>query len=359
MAHLRPTLYLVLLSSTVRLAAADVVLDAGSGLSWRVITYPNGSSALGQPLLRGRPIDTLAVGDGIAFWRRASDYLVVDVFASNLSVNPARTIATMSGAATLPGGAATRVTVNLTLDAGSPSAALDVAFMASADVRGWQLCVKWASDGDTTDAWRAHGYPYAVNASSVSAPTLAYMGWPGFLLFRPNASVLVYYGLATSRGFTNPTDWTGATSFWMSSGGPGHQIAPQFAFGGGGLAAGETYNATLRLVVSDAGESLAAARQIVPALLALDAYAVKPLAPARPPADMLACFVNARRGTPMWVTTCNGSAYRLQNSDGYPAIYVASTPASALLDYRVFRATGDTFWRARAFTQMVRGVEGV
>lgn len=348
MAYTRAAVLLVLVVA----AAADWLLDAGSGLTWRVISYANGSAALGQPMLHGRPLDALAVGDGIAFWRRASDFLVVDVFAGAVVVDPARTYARLSGTTALPGGASTRVSVNVTLDRGSPSAAIDVGFTASADVRGWQLCVKWASDGDTADAWRAFGYPTAGNSSSVDAGTLSYMGWPGFLLSRPNASVVAWYGLSASRGFTDPTGWTGATSFWMTSGGPGHQIAPQFAFGGGGIAAGVAYNATLRLVASDAGETLAAVRDIVPALLALDGYAVQSLAPARPPADMLACFVNARRTTPEWVTTCNGSAYRLQNSPGYPAIYVSSTPASALLDYRVYRATDDAFWRARAFEQM-------
>jgi hypothetical protein len=55
--------------------------------------------------------------------------------------------------------------------------------------------------------------------------------------------------------------------------------------------------------------------QIVPRLLKVDNYAVETLEPLRPPADMLRCFINARRVTPMWRVTPNGSAYQLQASE--------------------------------------------
>ena len=58
-------------------ATADVVLDAGAGLTWRIVGVPGGAAApqyaLGQPMLRGEPLDNLVVDNGIAFWRRMSD----------------------------------------------------------------------------------------------------------------------------------------------------------------------------------------------------------------------------------------------------------------------------------------------
>jgi len=333
-----------------------ITLDAGAGMTWELFADGgNATFALGRPLLNGRALDSLPVGDGIAFWRRASDYAVVDVFATALERAADGASAVLRGGAALPDGTRTSVNVTVTLARGAPAATLAVAFSATADVApGWQLCVKWASDGDAADEWRATAYPKVANASSAAVEGLAYMGWPGFWLFRPNASLVAFFSLATSEPFSNPTDWTGATSFWFQSAprGGGHQVAPQFALGGSGFAGGRVYAATLRLLASDAGETLAAVRAIAPALLALDGYAVAPLAPVRAPADMLACFFNARRVTPMWRTTCDGSAYQLQDAKWYPDIYVSSTPMSALVDYNAFIATGDAFWRNRTMAQM-------
>ena len=73
----------------------------------------------------------------------------------------------------------------------------------------------------------------------------------------------------------------------------------------------------MRLTMSDAGDAtgdtLATVRDIVLSLLRLENCVVEPMPPLRPAVDMMVCFLNARRATPMWHTTPNGSAYQLQD----------------------------------------------
>ena len=356
------------LSLLLACGASDILLDGGGGLSWRLLALPatGHGYALGQPLLRGAPLDNLPVTDGIAFWRRMSDALVVPVNGTSVAVDASGAGATLSGAAALPsggpGGGATdtAVSVRVELDGAFPAASVTVAFSSEAGLAAgaWQLCVKWAHDGETADAWRAQGYPVAANSSRVDGARLEYMGWPGFLLFRPNASVVAWFGLSAQDDFSNPTTWSGATAFSFASAPPGggYQVAPQFWFGAGGLAPGQVCEATLRLLVSAAGEALAAVADLVPQLVRVDAYAVEAMPPIRSAADMLACFVNARRATPMWRTTPNGSAYQLQDIANF--VYLGTTPESAFFEYTLFVRSGDPLWRARAFAQMAFWLQG-
>ena len=363
-------------------AAADVVLDGGAGLKWLVMSAGPSTYALGQPFLNRQPLDNAPVDDGIAFWRRMSDELVIPVLASSITVDASGAAATLSGSATLPsggpGGGATdtAVAVRVALDGAFTAATLSVSFSSEAGVakNEWQLCVKWAHDGESADEWRAQGYPIAANASRVdnarleyvtlrhlkmrldspslrpppphpqpptpspnlpspttTTTTTSYMGWPGLLLFRPNASVVAWFGVSALEDFSNPNTWTGATAFTFSSEN-GYLVAPQFWLGAGGLDPGQVCELSLRLVVSSAGETLAAVREIVPQLARLDAYAVEPMPPIREPADMLACFVNARRVTPMWQRTPNGDAYQLHVHWAKPhsAAYRTTTTAHRL-----------------------------
>lgn len=347
--------------------AADIVLDAGSGLSWPIHTLPNTLYALGQPLLRGKPVDHAAVPDGIAFWRHQTSFLVVPVLASRAAVAGDKSSAVLEGFAALPasgnaGGTVTHTAVVVAVDllSTSPTASLSVSFHVGGNadyLEGWQLCLKWAQDGPSPDTWRAQGYPKASNESHVQADNLNYMGWPGFFLYRPNASVVAWWGLSITEEFTNPHTWTGGTSFWMDAPGGGQRnIAPQYAFGGGNITAGVWHNATTRLLFSDAGETLAAVREIVPTLLKLDKYQVETLAPDRSKADMLACFVNARRATSMWKTTPNGSAYQLQDIANF--VYLGTTPESAYFEYQLYVETKDQLWRNRSFEQMAFWLQG-
>ena len=330
------------------------VLSAGGGLTWVVEQPSPGAFALGRPLLRGAPVDNALVTNGIAYWRRKSDFLVVPVLAHSAQRGAAR--ATLTGHAALPVGGAdttivnTTVVVTLALAPGSPTASLSLGFRTESPVADWQLCLKWAADGPSADGWRAQGYPKASNSSKVTATTLSYMGWPGFLLYRPNASVVAWWGLSIAEDFTNPHTWRGNTSFWMdAAGGGAHMVAPQFAFQPGPHG-GRWHNVTTRLLFSDAGETLTAVRAIVPTLLKLDRYQIEPLAPQRPPPDMLACFINARRNSPMWRTTPAGHGYQLQDTTSF--IYLGTTTESALFEYTLYLQTNDTVWRKRAFAQM-------
>ena len=164
-------------------AAADVVLDGGAGLKWLVMSAGPSTYALGQPFLNRQPLDNAPVDDGIAFWRRMSDELVIPVLASSITVDASGAAATLSGSATLPsggpGGGATdtAVAVRVALDGAFTAATLSVSFSSEAGVakNEWQLCVKWAHDGESADEWRAQGYPIAANASRVDNARLEYV----------------------------------------------------------------------------------------------------------------------------------------------------------------------------------------
>ena len=89
-----------------------------------------GAFALGRPLLRGAPVDNAFVTNGIAYWRRKSDFRVVPVLAHSAQRGAARV--TLTGHAALPVGGATivntTVVVTVALAPGSPTASLSVGF---------------------------------------------------------------------------------------------------------------------------------------------------------------------------------------------------------------------------------------
>ena len=349
----------------------DILLDAGGGLSWRLVPSIDNSSvyALGQPLLHESPLDSpsLILNDGIAFWRRSSDFLVVKVVATTVVLDINSTGATLSGSVTLPGASPTgddadaSVSLHIWLDSISPAASIGVAFSSESGIKEseWQLCVKWAHDGETSDEWRLQGYPLAGNSTVIQSTTkLEYMGWPGFLLVRPNSSTIAYFGVSSLDDYQNPNTWTGETMFGFqsSSAGNGYQISPQFLFGFNGALPGQVYETTLRLIASSAGETMKAIHDIVPTLIRIDGYSVEPMPQIRDPEDMLACFLNARRITPMWKSTPNGNAYQLQDIANF--IYLGTTPESAYFEYLIFIATKDHFWRNRTFDQMNFWLQG-
>jgi len=277
----------------------------------------------------------------------------VDVEASGAA-------ATLSGSSLLPGNVSASVSLRLVLEPSAPSAALSVSFSVSSPLpEGWNLCLKFSQDGQQAP-WTASGYPLAGNSSAVAAKNLNYMGWPGFWLLRPDASTVAYFSLSLADDFSNPTTWRGSTGFQMQSVQGGHSVAPQFWLGGGALAAGEVYEAGLRLTLSAAGaatgDTLAAVRDIVPALLQLEGYAVEPMPPLRSSEDMQACFCNARAVTPMWRTTPDGSAYQLQDIASF--IYLGTTPESAYFEYQLYLSTRNPLWRNRTFEQMAFWLKG-
>ena len=332
-------------------------IDSGAGLQWRFVSRSPGSWALGQPILNGSGPIEQPVDDAIAYWRRESDELVVPVLASALTIEEGNKSALLSGSAQLSSSITGSVSLRISLEAGAPAAHMQLAFSTSTATSGWQLCVKWMHDGPA-DAWRAQGYPIAGNSTRIDGAKLQYMGFPGFLLYRPNASnrALAYWGLAVGDDYSNPSTWTGATQFTFHGveSGDGWMVAPQFLFGGGGTGALVVYEATMQLVFARAStiaaDTLAAVREIVPSLLRLNSYAVEPMPSIRSTNDSLACFVNARRMTPMWKNTPAGAAYQLQDIASF--IYLGTTPESAFFEYTLWQRTNETLWRTRALSQM-------
>jgi len=343
--------------------AQTITLTANTSLTWTLQPLPNTTPelyGLGLPLFNGKAFG-LPLTDGFVFWRRISDALVVPVAASSLELDASGAAATLSGSALLPGNVTGSVALRLSLEASAPSASLALSFSVSQPLTGWNLCIKFSHDGVQLP-WRASAYPIAGNSSIVNAGTLHYMGWPGVWLTRPDASLAAFFSLSLGDDFSNPLKWTGSTGFQMQSSedGVGASVAPQFWLAGGALAPGEVYEAGLRLMLSDAGavtgDTLAAVREIAPALLRLENYAVEPMPPLRAPGDILACFCNARRITSMWHSTPDGSAYQLQDIAEF--IYLGTTPESAYFEYQLYLDTGDELWRNRTFEQMAFWLKG-
>lgn len=273
------TIVLLALACASSCHAGNILLDGGVGLQWLILEANGSQYALGQPLLNHTPVDS-AVDDGIAFWRRESDFLVVPVLAGSLQQYDSAS-ALLSGSATLPTGALTQVSVSLELSTAFPGASIRVSFSSNVSVSGWQLCVKWAHDGPGAAPWRASGYPFAGNTTGLQPTGLDYVGWPGFWLYRPDASVVAHFALdiaddcrwpdgrACAKCWTcasraccysprpdlNPTSWTGKTQFTFvsSEANGGYEIAPQYFFGGAGLAPAQVYSAGMTLYFAQVG----------------------------------------------------------------------------------------------------------
>jgi len=126
-------------------AAVDgILLDGGAGLQWTIPTVNSTSYALGQPLLDMQPVDA-AVDDGIAFWRRESDFLVVPVFASTLvqyrgEPAPCSLERPQFRLALLPLRQLYRSV--LIFSTTYPGASIRVSFSSNVSVTGWQLSRK-------------------------------------------------------------------------------------------------------------------------------------------------------------------------------------------------------------------------
>ena len=329
--------FLLSLAPLIASSSNDAILDAGSGLQWRIHAASAQSWGLGQPLLHGKALSQ-PLTDAFAFWRNPKKGIAVSVIATSITIDPDNTAATFNGSATLPaggpGGKDTDGTVSLRLQLSkdSPAASFSVEFFSNIGISdSWQLVVKWQPDLDPTGVWFVSGYPYAGNSTSVWTK-LDYMGWPGYWLYRPDASVVAFFAISAHDDYNNPTTWSGSTEF--ASGDGDYQLAPQYHFGGQPLPASTSRQVHLHLLFSDSGEMLAAVRGIVPALLTLDNYSVIPMKYIRSPSEMLACFVNARRTTPMWKSTPNGTAYQLQDIASF--IYLGTTPESAYFEYLLY-----------------------
>lgn len=60
--------------------------------------------------------------------------------------------------------------------------------------------VKWSGDGPSPSVWRAQGYPVASNTTSLSGDGgMAYMGYPGFFLYRYESCTVVVANIWTMR----------------------------------------------------------------------------------------------------------------------------------------------------------------
>lgn len=372
--------YLLLSATTTEtpLTSSSIAIgNNNTGIEWLFFSdaATNGIT-IGGPLLYKNNVGPM-VNDGIVFWRRTSDDLVVPVLADTYTISESNTSILLSGSANLPSDnnntfpIGTWVSLEITLPTYTiPVVLFSVSFTVNTSLpnnggdSGWQLCVKYIHDGPSNTSWRVAGYPMAGNSTSVESTTkLDYFGWPGYWVYLANTSIVSFFTLDIHDEYANPNLWTSDTTFAFKSGDSnGYMVAPQFMLGGGNYEANEVYEANLQLLFADETalqnqDMIQSVTSIVPVLLQLNSYFVQPMPPIRSQADSLSCFINARRTTPMWRTTPNGNAYQLQDVANF--IYLGTTPESSYFEYQIYLLTNDTFWRDRVFQQMTFWLGGV
>ncbi len=314
----------------------SLALQNASGLTWELWRGADGWS-LGQIALHGKPLERPATA-GILGLRNVKTGELRWLPAEKAErVSP--TAVRLTGQAPI-GDATLRFHAEIAMSADLPAASWTTEWSVDRDVEGWDVCLApW--DG-FAHAWRCWLYPFAGNSVAVDLAPLRYCGVPAALVYRPDLSAAVLFGIDPASDYLNPTNWTGTTGFHFRS----HRTAPQFRCGGGQLSAAIRYRMPLQLLASDAGESAAAVTQLVNGWLQLNRYQVEPLK-TRTPDEALAIFIAGRRVNRMWQP---GKGYQIQ--DAWPVIYVPESPINAYLDYLLYEQTNDPLWRERAFAIM-------
>jgi hypothetical protein len=313
----------------------SLALQNSAELGWELWRSEGGWS-LGRILLHGKPLERPAMAGILALREVQTGNL--RWLAAEQAERIDRATARLSGQTKI-GDAIFRFHAEVALQNALPAAAWTTEWSVDRDVDGWEVCLAPWDGSDRT--WRCWLYPFAGNSAATVIAPLRYCGVPAALVYRPDLSAVVLYGIDPVSDYLNPTTWTGQTSFHFRS----RQTAPQFR-SGGKLSPAVRYRMPLQLLVSDAGDSAAAVTQLVNGWIQLNRYQVAPLQ-VRTPDEALAIFVAGRRVNRMWQP---GKGYQIQ--DAWPVIYMPESPINAYLDYLLYEQTGEPLWRERAFEIM-------
>lgn len=222
----------------------------------------------------------------------------------------------------------------------SPAADVRTRWSVSKDLDGWEVCLAFQNTNSTD--WRCTLYPFAGNSTALRRQKLNYVGVPAALLFRRDLSLVALFGISPASDYLNPTTWTRATGFHFRD----RAVVPQYRVGGGKLSGGLKYELPLQLVLSGAGESIAAIKSLVRDWITINDYRVEPLF-VRTAEEALALFIDGRRTTSLWNP---GVGYQI--CDDWKVVYTAESPISAWFDYLVYEQSAQDFWRKRAFEQV-------
>ena len=307
-----------------------------AGMTWELVKSNRGW-ALGRTLVHGKPLsETSAAGivclrntrTGQIRWLAAQS-------AERINSNSAR----LSGSATIDE-VVVQFSSEIALDRNLPAARWTIKLQVERELKDWEICV--APWEQSSGSWRCWLYPFAGNSRAVTVAPLRYCGVPAAIVYRPDLSQAVLFGIDPASDYLHPNTWTGATSFHFQS----RRTPPEFRFGGSSLLPHEQYRVSLQLIASDAGTFTATVPQLVNSWIELNQYRVEPLQVGEPE-EAAAIFLAGRRASQMWRP---GKGYQIQ--DAWPVIYMPEAPVNAYLDYLLFEKTGDRLWRDRAFQIM-------
>ncbi|MEI6808142.1 MAG: hypothetical protein WCN95_05420, partial [bacterium] len=215
------------------------------------------------------------------------------------------------------------------------------------DMDGWEMCLLY-HDGFTND-WRVQSYPWAGNSEEAAISPMRYCGIPGALVYRPDQSVVLLFGIDSSFDYLNPTSWSGKTGFHFAN----RRTSPQFRVGGGKLVSGVKYEMPLQLIMSDAGEFSRSITGIMQAWIKLSNYLVDDSLRVRTPQEAFIFALEGRRKMESWKP---GIGY--EHHRGTPFVYVGNNPYIAHYEYRLYEITGEKLWRDRAFEQIDFAIKG-
>ncbi len=314
-----------------------IVLKNGTGLRWELERWTHGWT-LGRFSLHGKPVES-QISSGMLALRNVSSGQQRWLAASMGKQIDERT-ARFSGQAQV-GGVTFTYQMDVSVHGDVPAAGFNTGWSVDKDLEGWEVCLAW-HDRFAND-WRCQLYPFAGNSEAANVSPMRYCGVPAALMYRPDLSMAVLFGIDASFDYLNPTTWTGKTTFHFKN----RIAAPQFRIGGGKLSSKIKYSYPLQLLFSDAGDSVKAITSLMETWIKVSGYRVDDSLKVCTPDEALRIFLEGRRKTKMWIP---GVGYELQQDQGF--VYMSHQALSACLQYRLYELTGDALWRNRSFEQM-------
>jgi len=249
------------------------------------------------------------------------------------------------GAGATGAGATLAFRIKVALDPQTPFLALTPSWrVTGSDLAGWEIAVAYQR-GFASESWRAQCYPFAGNSAQVDINPLRYCGVPGALLYTKDLAKVVFYTIDSRSDYLNPTTWTGNTRFAFADG----AVNPCFYVGGKNplFKKDFLYELPLQVFFDNSGAFKTAIPNIVRNWMRAVDYKVEPLF-VRTPQQAFDISANARRKPSFWKKH-DGKDIGYEHHRGTPFVYPAENSTFALFEYKMFIATGEKFWRDRAF----------
>lgn len=312
-----------------------IVLSNSAGLEWRLQRF-SGGWALGQIFLNGQPVEKQA-SQGMLILRNISNGNPTWVYASNASENDG--VVTLTGS-TNSIGTNFSFTMEVSLDANLPAAIMNYEWDVANSATNWEVCLKYHDGFDNN--WRMSMATRAANATSFSDDQLDYVGLPGPIMYRPDWSMATLFVTDYTFDYCNHSSWTRYTGMHFANG----SLAPEFRIPTNGLVSSRHYEYPVQILFSDAGSFKTTIPDLMEDWISLNNWTVTPYPEVRTVHENMNLFASGRKNTTLWHADVGG--YEVQRKADF--ISPKNSAPGAVFDYRMYMATGDTFWRNRAFS---------